>query len=161
MKPQIRERDGVLHVDIPPRLGARRAITALLLAVLGVLLLQRGAILDLIVGPLAVAAAFWIALRREFIEATPGYISLGTKLGPLGNGREYAASEVRNLRVWPAPTKKTSTKPPLAFEHGERTIRFGAGLSHTDAVAVLNKMLAATPEAGRSRSVLGLEEAAN
>lgn len=95
----------------------------------------------------AVFFVSWLIAGRERVTVTGEGLSI--RVRPLGRRRDYPIGDVRNLRVVdPAPGQAGGpprrlrgtaivVARPIAFEHGEQTVRFGANLDESDAAKVV------------------------
>lgn len=152
-----------LRIELSPQLGLRRMTNALVLAGLGVVLLQRGEwngvkpILYEIAGFAAIIAAFAAVIRRSFLDVSAATLAVGSAYGPIKHAEEYVISSVHNLRILAAGSARETATGTLAFDHDGDTVRFGQGMSAADAEAMRQKILDIAPTVAQPRSVLGLE----
>ena len=93
-----------------------------------------------------------LLLGNERVSVAGGALRLGVLVGPWLRERAFDLAGVHNLRVLSprdvAPTARGRSRPPmggLAFEHGGRTIRFGAGLQGLEADRVFSAIAALLP----------------
>jgi hypothetical protein len=103
-------------------------------------------------GLLAIYAWLWQVIGREIVTVQGRTLAVRRDVGGFGFDRVYDLSQMRNLRVEPAPFNPLDFSSALqlwgigggviAFDHEARTSRFGAGLDEgeaTQAVAALQK----------------------
>lgn len=108
-------------------------------------------------GAAALATLAWGIAGREVIIAGAGVLAVRREVLGVGRSREYAATHVRNLRVAPAAFDPFDVRSSLrfwglgggliAFDHGARTVRFGAGVEEAEAADLLQALRERLPSA--------------
>jgi hypothetical protein len=101
------------------------------------------------------ALGWWLTGREELTIA-PALLSLERRIGPLHRRQAYALDSVHSFAfdpldyTWWAPGGLTrNSDGPLVVIFGRREIRFGAGLSHSEAVRVCRLVSEAFPDLTR------------
>jgi hypothetical protein len=85
-------------------------------------------------------AFFRAVLAREVVEVDGQALAVSHVAGPLRTGESYPLTGVRNLRheVLPSPRRRgRGRRVAFAFDHGDRTVRFGYGVDGAQAAEVL------------------------
>lgn len=98
-------------------------------------------------GLLAIYALLWQVLGKEIVAVQGQTFKTRRNVGRFGFDREYDLSQMRNLRIEPvgfSPVDLSSSLQlwgvgggVIAFDHGARSYRFGAGLDEAEAKQVM------------------------
>ncbi len=98
----------------------------------------------------ALTTILWQLAGKEMIDVSSGALKHRVEIAGIGISRNYATSEIRDLRVsvnsqanrWaqqqqPFPPLFGAGNGPVSFDYGARTIRIGSSLDEAEAKAVL------------------------
>ena len=98
-------------------------------------------------GGVAIYAWLWQLMGKEILAARGQTLTVRRDIGGFGLNKEYSLIQMRDLRIRPVgvtPFEFSSSFQlwgvgggVIAFDHGERTYRFGAGLDETEAKQVV------------------------
>jgi hypothetical protein len=98
----------------------------------------------------ALYTCLWAMVGREIVTASDRAFTIKRDVQGLGRIREYATTQVRNLRVAPVvvgslgtgapPRPRGMSFGPIAFDYGTRTVRFGGGLDEGEARQIVARI---------------------
>jgi hypothetical protein len=92
-------------------------------------------------GVLVLVIWLWLLAGRERLILKPGVLVHRYEIQRIGFSRKYDLGKLRNLRVSPEPSLQSSGQGRwyvelvggvVAFDYGEKTIRFGASLDEAE-----------------------------
>lgn len=101
-------------------------------------------------GVVAIYAWLWMVRGKEFVRVTPERIGIRRSVWSHGVERQYEAAHISGWRLIIVPRSfwsdddspsAFSNNGPLAFDYGERTVRFGQGLRDEEAAEILATIL--------------------
>ena len=101
-------------------------------------------------GVAAIYVWLWMVRGKEFIRVTPERIGIRRSVWSHGVEKQYEAAHISGWRLiivrrsWWSEDDSPSAfgnDGPLAFDYGERTVRFGQGLGDEEAAEILATIL--------------------
>jgi hypothetical protein len=104
-----------------------------------------------VVGGVSLHAWLWMLTGREVVTASAAVLTVRRQVAGLGRARQYAVSAIRDVRIipWTAPPSFwASRQGSILFDYGSDTVRFGVGLTGTEARQLVQALREVAPTLG-------------